>query len=532
MKVVYNVERGKPKENITCTYAVAANGNYIPPLITFKDSFSNLVAAATASGSVGANFGFNQTQSGWMKGDAFYYFVTQHLNPRWIEMGIQRPIVLVVDGYSGHHSLKLYRWCYENDVKLVVLYPNSTHILQVLDVAVFGPLKAAYTELYQKWKCDNPDKMFNEVEFVKLLKQTNDAVIKEDTIVNGWRSTGLQPFDFKNMDTTRLTKTPGSSGSTPKSSMKVQSVENGLDEYRAIAQLAGDIQQTDRNNNLQEINDYSTMDLSEFNDPVCMADISPGESVEPINEGNEQLTSEEEPSTSYGSQLVFDECGLQHQLPNNSFDFDSDCENASTSIITSDSVSQQTRKLVSKARESIDKLRVHLKVNDPSKLINVLIMKQQLNIIEPVVIEPSISLPRTSSDILSLPKVVCKRTRNSRKGLKVSYGVMSDVQIIKEMEQREIDEQKAAEDREADEIGRAEREKVIREVKEELSLESERTKSIRARLKLLQTEAATERKKISSKRKLQVETKKTKTKQLVAPDTHISHGSKKRIRIA
>lgn len=29
-KVVYNMGRGNPKENITCTYAVAADGNYIP----------------------------------------------------------------------------------------------------------------------------------------------------------------------------------------------------------------------------------------------------------------------------------------------------------------------------------------------------------------------------------------------------------------------------------------------------------------------------------------------------------------------
>lgn len=203
-KVVYNVERGKAKENITCTYAVAADGRTVPPLITFKETFGGLVEAATVSGSMGANFGFNTTASGWMRGDAFFYFVTQHLHPRWNAMELPRPIVLVVDGYTGHHSLRLFKWCSENDVVLVVLYPNATHILQVLDVAVFGPLKAKYCDLFQKWKCDNPGQTFNEVEFVKLLKQTNDAVINVDTIVNGWRSTGLQPFCFENVKTNRL----------------------------------------------------------------------------------------------------------------------------------------------------------------------------------------------------------------------------------------------------------------------------------------------------------------------------------------
>lgn len=52
-KTVHMVERGKPKENITCTYAVSGNGNFIPPLITFKETFSSLdVAAYVSKGSV------------------------------------------------------------------------------------------------------------------------------------------------------------------------------------------------------------------------------------------------------------------------------------------------------------------------------------------------------------------------------------------------------------------------------------------------------------------------------------------------
>lgn len=44
----------------------------------------------------------------------------------------------------------------------------------------------------------------NDVEFVKILKQINDEVIKKESIVNGWRSTGLQPFNFNNLNTDGL----------------------------------------------------------------------------------------------------------------------------------------------------------------------------------------------------------------------------------------------------------------------------------------------------------------------------------------
>lgn len=119
-------------------------------------------------------------------------------------MNLKRPIVLTVDGYTGHHSYRLFKWCNENNVIFLVLYPNATHILQMCDVGIFGPMKKKYRELYQDWKIENPVGIYNEVQFVKVLKKVNDAVIKKDTIINGWRSTGLQPFNVENVKFDRI----------------------------------------------------------------------------------------------------------------------------------------------------------------------------------------------------------------------------------------------------------------------------------------------------------------------------------------
>lgn len=135
-----------------------------------------------------------------MKGDAFYLFVSQHLYPRWIKMEAEFPIVLVVDGYSAHKNTELFIWCKEHNVILLLLYPNSTHILQVLDIGIFGPLKCKYSEFYQEWKMLHPNDGFTELEFIKVLKATNDVVIKPETIINGWRASGLQPFEFSNVN--------------------------------------------------------------------------------------------------------------------------------------------------------------------------------------------------------------------------------------------------------------------------------------------------------------------------------------------
>lgn len=38
------------------------------------------------------------------------------------------------------------KFCSDKEIILVALYPNSTHVLQPLDVAIFKPLK-------QSWSC-------------------------------------------------------------------------------------------------------------------------------------------------------------------------------------------------------------------------------------------------------------------------------------------------------------------------------------------------------------------------------------------
>lgn len=93
-----------------------------------------------------------------------------------------------------------------NEVILIVLYPKSTPYLQMCDTTIFAPLKAKHSELYQQRRTNYPGRTMNDVEFVKTLKQVNDAVIREEIIINRWRrrATGLQPFNFNNLNANDL----------------------------------------------------------------------------------------------------------------------------------------------------------------------------------------------------------------------------------------------------------------------------------------------------------------------------------------
>lgn len=153
---------------------------------------------------VGANYGINQTESGWTKTESFFYFVSMHLHNQWEQKNCPKPRILTVDGYGAHLSPKLFRWCRQNAVIMIVLYPGATPFMQMCDTTMFSPMKQKHEQLYSQWRLRNPTKTMNDVEFVKILKQINDAVIKKESIINGWRATGLQPFDFNSLNTDGL----------------------------------------------------------------------------------------------------------------------------------------------------------------------------------------------------------------------------------------------------------------------------------------------------------------------------------------
>lgn len=64
-KVVYRVERGKPKESVTGMYSFSADGHMYKPLYIFNEKITNMPDIGNACIEVGAKFGFAQTGNGW-----------------------------------------------------------------------------------------------------------------------------------------------------------------------------------------------------------------------------------------------------------------------------------------------------------------------------------------------------------------------------------------------------------------------------------------------------------------------------------
>lgn len=144
-----------------------------------------------------------RSSSGWMCGPTFYEYIANVFNPWLLKKQIQKPILLFLDGHRSHLTLHLSNFCAANGIEIIALYPNSTHILQPMDLSVFRPLKSYWKKAVNIWKLENSGQNLKKEHFAPVLKTALQSLSKE-SIKHGFRAGGLQPFGPDYVDFTKI----------------------------------------------------------------------------------------------------------------------------------------------------------------------------------------------------------------------------------------------------------------------------------------------------------------------------------------
>ena len=91
--------------------------------------------------------------------------------------------VLIGDNLGSHFSAKAIEACKTNHVLFICLLPNSTHLCQPLDVAVFRALKVEWKDILDTWrresksKANLPKAIFPGFIYFKCLKTVNFTLL-------------------------------------------------------------------------------------------------------------------------------------------------------------------------------------------------------------------------------------------------------------------------------------------------------------------------------------------------------------------
>ena len=145
---VHEMSGGSGREHYTVLGAGAADGTRLPPFVLYKGV--NLYSRWTTCGPAGAVYGVSQ--SGWMEWSNFYEWFKKLYIPAVAHLLRTGPIVLFLDGHHSHLSLDLIKYAKSNGVHIFCFPPHLTHILQPLDVGVYGPVKSTWKTILKEHK--------------------------------------------------------------------------------------------------------------------------------------------------------------------------------------------------------------------------------------------------------------------------------------------------------------------------------------------------------------------------------------------
>lgn len=199
-KSIYQAASNDEKECLTVLINCSADGQLAPPLIIFRYQRIPGILAE----SVPKSWGIGRSDSGWMTAESFYEYITNVFHPWLVKKNILLPVILFVDGHVSHMSMPLSEFCSKNGIILVALFPNSTHLLQPLDVAVFKTLKAGWKERISEWRLANNNPDLKRHQFAPLLDEVLKNRITSQILKNGFRKCGLYPWNKDAVDYAKI----------------------------------------------------------------------------------------------------------------------------------------------------------------------------------------------------------------------------------------------------------------------------------------------------------------------------------------
>ena len=103
------------------------------------------------------------SETGWTDDFLCKQWLQKSFIPQATERNTSRkPILLIYDGHGSHDTLDVITLSQEHNVLLYCLPPHTTHMLQPLDVGVFGPFQRAWADRCDEIVDDTGEEMPHE----------------------------------------------------------------------------------------------------------------------------------------------------------------------------------------------------------------------------------------------------------------------------------------------------------------------------------------------------------------------------------
>lgn len=124
----------------------------------------------------------------------------------------QFPIILFIDGHTSHINLPVSEFCRNHNIILYCFPAHASHILQPLDVTVFGPLKKMWNDAIDEFQAKYKTSVTKH-SFFQVFDQPWKKATEKKHSVSGFNACGLVPFNPDNVDYRKVLNSKANSGS-------------------------------------------------------------------------------------------------------------------------------------------------------------------------------------------------------------------------------------------------------------------------------------------------------------------------------
>lgn len=174
---------------VTVCLAVNAIGNAVPPFFVFPRK--NFQPHFIRDGPPGCDGSGNK--SGWMQDEDFLLFMKHFA--KFAKPTQENPVVVIMDNHSSHISVPVIQFCKVNFISVLSFPPHTSHKLQPLDRAVFGPFKTRFNNAADQWIRNHPGQRMTIYDLPALVKTAMSLAATPSNITAGFACTGIWPYN-------------------------------------------------------------------------------------------------------------------------------------------------------------------------------------------------------------------------------------------------------------------------------------------------------------------------------------------------
>lgn len=187
------------REQVTVLSCVSAFGESISPMFILK-SHSGLMSYGIQEESPGAAALFSPQNLGWTDSDVYLKWFREVFLP---SIPSERPALLLVDGQKALVTADFIDEARVNKIIVTCRPGSSANLLHPLNLSLYGPLKEGLTRATVAC-LERTSSVVDKHNFAKIFNVAWCTAITPERIRDGFRKTGIFPFNPRAFDYSKL----------------------------------------------------------------------------------------------------------------------------------------------------------------------------------------------------------------------------------------------------------------------------------------------------------------------------------------